>query len=63
MCLFYRKRGEVMEPSKENMIQYAQMRIRELKSDLADPVFTRWIKELKIDLKRWEEQLKELEGK
>ena len=52
-----------MEPSKENMIQYAQMRIRELKSDLADPVFTRWIKELKIDLKRWEEQLKELEGK
>lgn len=46
--------------SKENMIQYAQMRITEIKSDLADPTFDRWIKELKIDLKRWEDQLEEL---
>jgi len=57
------KTQKVVIDSRQDMINYAKSRISEIKSDLADPTFDRWIKELKIDLKRWEDQLQELEAK
>jgi len=47
--------------TKQDMIQYAQKRIVEIKTDLANEIYARWVKELQDDLKRWEDQLKELE--